>query len=73
MGRGVEYAVMGFILREAEKEGIKRVRAQYLPTSKNKPCEEFLSKCSFKLEKDQWIYAQDSKLKVPNYLEIVAE
>ena len=50
MGRGVEDAIMAFILDEAKKGGVARVKGQYIPTKKNKPCEDFFSDYGFKQE-----------------------
>jgi FkbH-like protein len=73
MGRGVEDAMMSYILSEAKKAGIKTVKAQYLPTSKNKPCESFLEKYGFVRNGDYWIFAPTGTIKHPKYLELIAE
>ena len=73
MGRGVEDAMMSYILSEAKKEGIKTVRAQYLPTSKNKPCEPFLEKYGFVRDGDYWTFMPTGTIKHPQYLELIAE
>jgi FkbH-like protein len=73
MGRGVEDAIMGFILNEAKKEGVTKIKGQYIPTKKNKPCEEFLSKSGFKREGEYWIYSSDTPPKIPKYLELLIE
>jgi FkbH-like protein len=73
MGRGVEDAMMSYILSEAKKAGIKTVKAQYLPTSKNKPCESFLEKYGFAKNGDYWIFAPTGTIKHPKYLELIAE
>jgi FkbH-like protein len=55
MGRRIEDSIMEYILNEARKEGIKRVKGRYIPTSKNKPCESFLPHSGFKKEGEDWI------------------
>jgi FkbH-like protein len=71
MGRGVEEAIMGFILNAAKKEGVVTVRGQYIPTKKNKACEQFLGNLGFKKEGQNWIYSlHDNLIKIPNYLEL---
>jgi FkbH-like protein len=73
MGRGVEKAIMAIILNEAKKEGIKKLKGQYIPTKKNKPCEEFLPSCGFQREGEYWVHSPDIPAKVPEYLEIQIE
>ena len=50
MGRGVEEGILGHILEQAKKEGVSKVVGQYIPTNKNKPCEDFYQKCGFEKE-----------------------
>jgi FkbH-like protein len=73
MGRGVEDAMMSYILSEAKKGGIKTVKAQYLPTSKNKPCETFLEKYGFVRDGDYWTFMPTGTIEHPKYLELIAE
>jgi FkbH-like protein len=73
MGRGVEKAIMAFILNEAKKEGITRLKGQYIPTKKNKPCEEFLSSCGFQRQGDYWVHSPAIPAKMPAYLEVQIE
>jgi FkbH-like protein len=73
MGRGVEDAIMAFILNEAKKEGVTKVKGQYIPTKKNKPCEDFYSSYGFKQEGQYWIYQPNVSVKIPTYLELLAE
>ena len=74
MGRGVEEAIMGFILNAAKKEGVVTVNGQYIPTKKNKACEQFLGNLGFKKEGQNWIYSlHDNLIKIPSYLELKIE
>jgi FkbH-like protein len=61
MGRRIEDGMMEYILNEARKEGIKRVKGRYIPTRKNKPCENFLPHSGFKKEGEDWILHLVSK------------
>lgn len=47
MGRKVEETMLNFVISQAESLGLSVVKAKYLPTSKNKPCLEFLRKQPF--------------------------
>ena len=73
MGRGVEDAIMGFILSEAKKEGVSKIRGNYIPTKKNKPCEIFLSNYGFKNKGEYWIFSSDNPIRIPQHLEIKVE
>jgi predicted enzyme involved in methoxymalonyl-ACP biosynthesis len=64
---------MEFILNEAKKEGIRKVRGQYIPTKKNKPCEEFLPKLGFKKEGEYWIYSSEAPIKMTKHIELKAQ
>ena len=61
MGRRIEGGIMEYILNEARKEGIKRVKGRYIPTNRNKPCENFLPQSGFKKEGEDWILHLESK------------
>ncbi|HET7391946.1 MAG TPA: HAD-IIIC family phosphatase, partial [Nitrososphaeraceae archaeon] len=73
IGRGVEDAIMGFILNEAKGEGVTKIKCQYIPTKKNKPCEEFLPNCGFKREGEYWIWLPDIPAKIPRHLDLLVE
>ena len=47
MGRKVEETMLNFIFSKAESLGLRLVKAEYLPTSKNKPCLDFFRKQQF--------------------------
>ena len=76
LGRGVEDAIMSFILNEAKKEGVAKIKGQYIPTKKNKPCEDFLYNYGFKKEGEYWVYhpdMPDATSKTPKHLEVLVE
>lgn len=73
MGRRIEDGIMQYILSEARKEGIKRVRGRYIPTKKNKPCESFLPNSGFKNEGEDWVYHLHVPFKMAKHLELIAE
>lgn len=47
LGRGIEKAFMGYMVREAKIAGVEKIIAEFIRTSKNKPCESFLSNVGF--------------------------
>lgn len=70
MGRGIEDAMMGYILSKAKEEGIIKVKAEFIPTKKNKPCEQLLPNFGFKKEGEQWVYTYNVPIKQTNHVEL---
>lgn len=73
MGRKVEDGILCHILEKAKTEGVKRIRAKYLPTKKNIPCQNFLSDFGFKKEGDNWIFNLSNTIKIPEHLTVISE
>lgn len=53
LGKGIEYAFMKYILGLLKNEGLSRVCAQYIPTTKNSQVKDFYEKCGFVLLSDK--------------------
>lgn len=70
MGRGIEEALLGQIIERAKMEGIKKVKAQYIKTKKNKPAENFLSDFGFVRNGDIWVFETTKSIKKPEHLVI---
>ncbi|MGH9994914.1 MAG: HAD-IIIC family phosphatase, partial [Nitrososphaeraceae archaeon] len=70
MGRGIEDAMMGYILSKAKEEGVVKVKAEFIPTKKNKPCEQLLPNFGFKKEGEQWVYTYSVPIKQTNHVEL---
>ncbi len=70
MGREVEKGMLYHIINKARENKIERIRAQYIPTKKNKPVESFLPNCGFQKEGDYWVYLVKSPFKAPDYLRV---
>jgi FkbH-like protein len=70
MGRGIEDAMMGYILSKAKEEGVTKVKAEFIPTKKNKPCEQLLPNFGFKKEGEQWVYSYSVPIKQTNHVEL---
>ena len=73
MGRGVENAILSQILIDAKNSGIEEIRANFIPTQKNKPAENFLPDFGFKKEGDDWIYKLNNEIKLPKHLKVEIE
>ncbi len=73
MGRGIENAILNEIIKDAKESGIREVRANFFPTSKNKPAENFLSEFGFTQQDSYWIYDLNNQIKIINHLEVEIE
>ncbi|MDE1769774.1 MAG: HAD family hydrolase [Thaumarchaeota archaeon] len=73
MGREIEKGILSHIINKASENKIERLKAQFVPTKKNKPVENFLPDCGFHKEGDYWVYPINSSFKVPDYLGISVE
>ena len=73
MGREVEKGILGYILNKAKENGVERIKAQFIPSHKNKPIEDFLPKCGFQKEGDFWIYSMKSSFVIPECLTVCVE
>ncbi|MFH1326509.1 MAG: HAD-IIIC family phosphatase [archaeon] len=49
LGKNIEFALMDVIVGLSKKEAIKKIVANFIPTKKNKPSENFLEGCGFVL------------------------
>jgi len=71
IGREIEKGILGYVIEKAKLEGVKKIKAQYIPTKKNKPCENFLSDCGFKIQDDCYVYdIENNAIKMPIHLTI---
>ena len=62
IGRQVEHAFLGELLRELARRGVGRVRGDYIPTAKNGMVRDFYASCGFELveageKKSTWSFA----------------
>lgn len=73
MGRDIEKGIMIYIVNTAKENNIEKIKADFLPTQKNKPIKNFLPNCEFKKEGDHWTYTIKSKIKFPEYLTVKVE
>jgi FkbH-like protein len=47
MGKNAEYALMSAVARWGLQQGCTSMRGTFIPSSKNKPCKDFLPQCGF--------------------------
>lgn len=73
MGREVEKAILYYIINEAKKNKVKKLKAKFIPTSKNKPIENLLPDCKFSKEGDYWVYNIETPFNMPEFLTLRVE
>ncbi len=71
MGRGIENAILSYIISEAKKRNVKKILAQYIPTTKNIPSEKFLESAGFEQEGDYWVFDTNKQFKTPSHTTIL--
>ena len=73
MGRQIEKCLMQHIISKAKINNVKKIKADYLPTKKNKPIEAFLPDCGFIQENDSWVFNVNEEFKYPDFIEVIDE
>jgi len=73
IGRGIEEGILDFIIQKAKESDVKKIKAKFIETKKNKPAEDFLPKFGFKKENDYWVYSISEHVKKPLQLEMIIE
>ena len=73
MGREIEKAILHYIVSKAKEKGVEAIRANYIPTQKNKPIETLLPNCGFEQDGDSWIIKPKTDFKFPDYIKLDEE
>ena len=73
MGREVEKGMLGYIMNKAKENGVEQIKAQFIPSQKNKPIEDFLNNCGFQKDGDFWFYSLKTQFTIPEYLMVRVE
>jgi len=73
MGREVEKAILFHIINEAKKNKVKKLKAKFIPTAKNKPIENLLEDSKFFKENDFWVYNIEKPFNMPEFLTLRVE
>ena len=73
LGREVEKAILYYIINEARKNNVKRLKAKFIPTPKNKPIENLLQDSNFYQENDFWVYNIEIPFNMPEFLTLRVE
>jgi len=70
IGRGIEEGILGKIIEMAKEDGVKKIKAEFISTKKNKPAENFLSDYGFQKEGKYWIFSLQNPVKIPTHLTV---
>ncbi len=70
MGREVEKSILGHIIKTAKEHGIEKIKADFIPTQKNKPIEHFLPDCGFKKEGNSWTISINETFQIPDFIKV---
>jgi len=70
MGRQIEKSILGYIIKIAKQNNVNKIIANFIPTKKNQPIENFLPNCGFKKEKDFWSISLNDSFMAPNFIKI---
>ena len=70
MRRQIENAIINYIIEEAKKNKIEKLKAVFIPTEKNSPIENFLPSCGFDKEDDFWVYDVKKPFKSPDFVTV---
>ena len=70
MGRQIEKSILSYIIKIAKQNNIQKIIANFIPTKKNQPIENFLPDCGFKKEKDFWSISLIDSFKGPDFIKI---
>ena len=58
------------IIEKAKSLGVKRIKGEFISTSKNKPAENFYNNCGFKKIGDYWIFDTGQKIETPDHIKL---
>lgn len=70
MGRQIENSIMNYIIEQAKQNGIKTIKAQFIPTEKNSPIQDFLPSCGFEKIENFWFYHVEKPFKSPEFVNV---
>jgi FkbH-like protein len=70
MGREIEKSILGYIIKKAKENGIKKIKAEFISTQKNKPIENFLPDCGFKKNGNLWEISLNETFSNPDFIKI---
>ncbi len=73
MGREIEKSILGYIIKKANENNVKKIKAEFIPTQKNKPIENFLPDCGFKKNGKFWEISLNEPYHDPYFIKLVEQ
>ena len=73
MGREIEKGIMYYIIEQAKKNNVSKIKAKYTQTERNTPIKDFLSTCGFIKENSFWVYDVSQPFNHPEYIKLEIE
>lgn len=70
MGREIEKSILSYIIKIAKANNVKKLKAEFIPTKKNKPIENFLPDCGFKKDGNFWEISLNESFEKPDFIKI---
>ena len=70
MGREIEKVIMNHIIEQANKNNVDFIKAQFIPTAKNSPIQDFLPSCGFEKINDYWVFNVKKPFKTPDFISV---
>ena len=60
-------------IKKAKSFGVKRIKGEFIPTTKNKPAENFYEKLGFNKENGFWVFNTVNTIKRPEHIKVVKD
>jgi FkbH-like protein len=74
IGRGIEQTLLWYILDSAKRDGVKFVKARFIPTKKNEVAKDFYKEQGFEdIGGGVWEYDLSKKYERPEYIEVIRQ
>ena len=70
MGREIEKSILSYIIKIAKINNVGKLKAEFIPSKKNKPIENFLPDCGFKKKGNFWEISLNESFEKPDYIKI---
>ena len=70
MGREIEKSILSYIIKIAKANNVKKLKAEFIPTKKNKPIENFLPDCGFKKDGNFLEISLNESFEKPDFIKI---
>lgn len=78
IGRNIEKSLLAYIVEQANKENVKEISAEFIPTKKNAPAKNFYKENNFELgskndEVEEWRFDLSKQYPYPDFIKILKD